>query len=37
MVAGGGFAYEGKSRFGGEIIDVLDAYAHARTARGQSL
>jgi hypothetical protein len=37
MVAGGGFSYEGKARFGGEIIDVLEAYAHARTARGLSL
>jgi hypothetical protein len=37
MVAGGGFSYEGKARFGGEIIDVLEAYAHARTARGLAL
>jgi 5'-nucleotidase/UDP-sugar diphosphatase len=37
MVSGGGFAFEGKARFGGEIIDVLEAYAHARTARGLAL
>ncbi|HEX4513984.1 MAG TPA: hypothetical protein VH054_10620 [Polyangiaceae bacterium] len=34
MVVGGGFGFEGQARFGGEIIDVLEAYAHARTARG---
>jgi hypothetical protein len=36
MVAGSG-SLPTKSRFAGEIIDVLEAYAHARSARGLPL
>jgi hypothetical protein len=36
MVAGG-VTFPEKHRFGGEIIDVLDAYARARTVRGLAL
>jgi 2',3'-cyclic-nucleotide 2'-phosphodiesterase (5'-nucleotidase family) len=36
MVAGG-VTFPDKARFAGELIDVLDAYAHARTQRGLSL
>jgi 2',3'-cyclic-nucleotide 2'-phosphodiesterase (5'-nucleotidase family) len=37
MVAGDFDGFGEHARFGGEIVDVLDAYAHARTARGFSL
>ncbi len=37
MVAGGAPAFGTSARFGGEIIDVLEAYARARTARGLPL
>lgn len=33
----GDFAFPERRRFGGELIDVLDAYARARTARGLTL
>jgi 5'-nucleotidase/UDP-sugar diphosphatase len=33
----GGFDFPDEHRFGGELIDVLDAYARARTARGLTL
>ena len=36
-VVAGGFAFPEKHRFGGELIDVLDAYARARTVRGLTL
>jgi 2',3'-cyclic-nucleotide 2'-phosphodiesterase (5'-nucleotidase family) len=36
MVAGG-FTFPNRARFAGEIIDVLEAYARARTARGLPL
>jgi hypothetical protein len=36
MVAGG-VTFPKQSRYAGEIIDVLDAYAHARTTRGLTL
>lgn len=32
-----GVTFPEKRRFGGELIDVLDAYARARTARGSTL
>ena len=36
-VVAGGFAFPEHKRFAGELIDVLDAYARARTARGLTL
>ncbi len=36
MVAGG-VTFPSQARYAGEIIDVLDAYAHARTTRGLTL
>jgi len=36
MVAGG-VTFPKQSRYAGEIIDVLDAYAHARSTRGLTL
>jgi 5'-nucleotidase/UDP-sugar diphosphatase len=36
-VASGGFDFPEHRRFGGELIDVLDAYARARTSRGLTL
>jgi hypothetical protein len=36
-MVGGGITFPTSSRYAGEIIDVLDAYAHVRTARGLTL
>jgi hypothetical protein len=37
MIVGGGFTFPPHARFGGEIIDVLEAYARTRTAAGRPL
>jgi 5'-nucleotidase / UDP-sugar diphosphatase len=36
-MVGGGLSFPSHARYAGEIIDVLDAYAHVRTARGLPL
>ncbi len=36
-MVGGGLTWPRPARFAGELIDVLEAYAHARTSRGLTL